>query len=245
MGRHQQHNRGPHRRVQTALNASLRGAGFPACFAGMNLAALTPPIPGELLQWQSSWGPRWRVLDPDLPDVMVPDTYAPGAQGTLQHPQGVNYWAGVLEWTSYILEWCDPMLSWPELRHGNGLQPNPRHAELHTECCIFPDTSNTWLASQRQFRLQPHGKHSGSRTSKSRGYIRVMPGGFVDNTSEFYLHTFLCYAYYGPPPADMVSPVAGHLCHHKLCLCPWHLVWMEQATNVRMARAHASQADYA
>ena len=63
------------------------------------------------------------------------------------------------------------------------------------------------------------------------------------NENELYLHRLICYMYRGPP--NDPSLVAGHICHHKACLCPWHLEWMPQSKNVLMGYSHKCHDDYA
>lgn len=207
-------------------------------------ALLEPALPQGVLLWQHQWPPKWKVLDPQEGGIMAPDFYAPNPVGPLVYPQGPNWWEGSLAKVEHCLEWCDPILTWQELKHGQGLEDHHNNPHLHTECCTL-SKCNGWLKSQGQFKLLPNGKYKDSKTSLSRGYILVKDGGFVDNTSDFLLHTLLCYAYYGPPPPSLSHPVAGHLCHHKLCICPWHLAWMEQGTNVQMWWDHVMQKDYA
>ena len=33
------------------------------------------------------------------------------------------------------------------------------------------------------------------------------------------------------PPTPNNTDVAGHLCEHKHCICPWHLAWMSDGDN--------------
>lgn len=205
---------------------------------------LDPPLPQWVVEWQQQWPPSFRVLQSELGPVAVPGFYAANPSGALQHPQSSNWWIGVLRRLDYLLEWCWPMLSWDQLQAGDGLGPNLAHPELHTECCCLSQCS-TWLKSRPGFKLVANGKHGKSKTSKSRGYVKATVGCFVDNTSEFYVHQLLCYAFYGPPPDDGAKYVVGHLCHHKLCMCPWHLAYMQQRTNVQMGIDHAAQLDYA
>lgn len=81
----------------------------------------------------------------------------------------------------------------------------------------------------RHFKLQPHGPRAGP----SSAYMKAKPHCMaMGNHSEFYLHHLLCWMYHGPPPSP--NHVAGHLCHHKRCLLPWHLAWMLQSENVQM-----------
>lgn len=124
----------------------------------------------------------------------------------------------------------------------NHLSPHPSHPNLITECILVKQCKR-WLASQDVFKLQPHGRTQGIPKCPNRGYIKVKGWGFGDNDQEFYLHRLLCYMYRGPPPSP--HHVVGHLCHHKLCLCPWHLNWILQSENVQMGYDHAHHRDYA
>ena len=213
-------------------------------FAGMQAGQLQPPILPQCVAKQSQWPPEWAVLQAGQPGVRVPKQYCGiRPRAPLAQPQGPNWWNGMLANLDYVLEWCSPILTWHELRDGDGLAGNPSHPNLHTDCCCLDISCRAWMRSQHVFKLQPHGKHAKSSTSLSRGYLKVKLGGFHDNTVEFYLHYIICYAYYGPPPFK--EAVVGHLCHHKLCLLPWHMIWMEQGANVQMAWDHARQLDYA
>lgn len=199
---------------------------------------LVPPLPDDVMDWQEQWPPVWWVLRrrqvTAIPPFFNPD----------MDPQGRNWWSGVLGTLHPLLGKCTSKPTWEQFKEGLGLGPHPTNPHLHTKCCTVGRCSS-WLSNHEVFKLRPHGKHGKSRDSVNRGYMMVKARGMEDNTSEFYLHTLLCWAYYGPPPPNLPNPVAGHLCHHKLCLCPWHLAWMEQGTNVQMWWDHVKQLDYA
>ena len=143
----------------------------------------------------------------------------------------------------HLLNMCRPpivnLMNW---LNGVGFVAHPTKPELLTKCACLRDfqtvLASPWYASK--FKFQPHGKFPPTSTSFNRGYLKVRDGaadqpgqrGWI--TKEFYLHNLLCYAMRGPKPADEPNHVAGHLCHHKLCMLPWHLDWMSQAHNVQM-----------
>jgi hypothetical protein len=113
----------------------------------------------------------------------------------------------------------------------------------HTKCVLALSLVD-WMKAQPTFRLNRLLKDGRplAATSRNYAYIKVRANGFDGMDREFYLHTLLCYMYRGPPPDP--SFVAGHLCHHKCCLAPWHLDWVPKSVDVSMGLAHTRQSDY-
>lgn len=154
-----------------------------------------------------------------------------------------NTWRGIMLWLGPLLTKCTPNMDLVDYRWGNMMAHKSHHDELGTECLLV-NPIKRWLPTQHVFKLQPHGSTQHKASCPRRGYMMVKVGGFEDNDQTFLLHRLLCHMYRGTCPAHLVSPVAGHLCHHKLCLCPWHLAWMEQWENVQGGVDHAHQVDY-
>ena len=130
-------------------------------------------------------------------------------------------------------------ISWEQWLTGDGLPANLADSKLKTQCLVLAH-SETWLAKfdEHPFRLQPHGQKT-DRRSPNRGYIKVKANGFSTTQpstqdKSFYVHTLLCYMFHGPKRG--AKQVAGHMCHHKLCILPWHLKWISQSDNIKMGR---------
>ncbi len=110
------------------------------------------------------------------------------------------------------------------IRDGSDMPPPTLKlvGDLHTSCVLVKDCT-TWLQGQDAFFLQP--------SSKS-WYVKAKANALTPESKEVYVHTLLCYMYNGPPPTDPTKTwVAGHLCEHKNCICPWHLQWMSDGEN--------------
>lgn len=97
--------------------------------------------------------------------------------------------------------------------------------------CVLVSRGMRWLKrGDVAFKLMPHGNKS--KRSMSSAYIKVKAGKWAPHTREVYLHDLLCWMYNGPPPQDLgVNAIVGHVCEHKLCICPWHLKWMDKSEN--------------
>lgn len=186
--------------------------------------------------------PQWYVLDATTP-VAVPGWYSSDLG-----PQDANWWSGLLQLrlgpllSEAKVMVCDGERGVVRLgdQHNNAmtlgrwhggepLPPNPiqRGDALHTACFLVRD-SKRWFRSQRIFYLHSHG---------SSHYIKARPNDGMRNTKDVYVHRLLCYMYRGP--AEQPGLVAGHLCEHKNCVCPWHLQYMTDGEN--KARAYARQ----
>lgn len=184
--------------------------------------------------------PYWHMLDPANSPSDAPDFISSKAQ-----PWSVdfNWWRGlrgglsplfkvakvhcVVEGKARVRALKGDFLS--ALEDGDWkdpLEPLPPNTQtlvdgLHTQCFLVQDC-NRWFQGQDVFKPQPHG-HS--------MYIKARAGRLAQDTKEVYVHTLLCHMYNGPPPTNSFKHVAGHLCEHKHCICPWHLAWMREGEN--------------
>lgn len=170
-----------------------------------------------------------------------------------------TYFSGLLTHLDDLLRCCTPLLpaQSSSLRSGRGLevvQDSVKVASdggeevewpLYTQCLLVVNCKSYLKEEGCPFKLQPHGRHGGSRTSKSSGYLKVKGGSWDhQGPGDVYLHQLLCWMYWGPPPEQGGQKmVVGHCCHHKQCICPWHLRWMSQGQNVRMGNLHRRQQD--
>lgn len=125
--------------------------------------------------------------------------------------------------------------SWRQLIENSPQLPaHPRHERLGTACVVVGPCA-TWMRRQELFFL--HKEPKTGRHCHSRAYVHVCKNqeGWLDNARSFSLTRLLCHMYRGPAPASGGGRVvAGHLCHNKLCVVPWHLAWMPHALNVQM-----------
>lgn len=116
--------------------------------------------------------------------------------------------------------------------------------------CILATGLVRWLRGNPKYMLQPvlvRGRALPS-SKPNYAYITVKEGAFGGNSKSFYLHTLLCFLYRGPPPPLPLGQarwVAGHICHHKACIAPWHIIWMSDSHNVKMGKVHKRKRDYA
>lgn len=171
------------------------------------------------------------------------------------HPreEPTPFWNGLTNNLAPLLAQCTPSLS-QEQFFGHDPLPDSMlpggHNMPHTQCVLAVNLLG-WLTGSTQhaarFKAKRHKGRNGNDLPphhKSWAYIKVkaMSWGW-HNHFEIYLHRLICFMYRGPPPSP--AHVAGHLCHHKACLCPWHLEWMTQSANVQMGKDHRRHADYA
>lgn len=170
-----------------------------------------------------------------------------------EHPtwESSMYYAGLVGKLEGLLQQCQPLdpairdERWTVGSFTRGpLPPHPNDPDLPTPCYVVMGIKR-WLATEdgEDFRLQPHGATAHKPRCPNRGYMHVKAGGMHDNDFDFALHRLLCHLYHGPPPSP--HHVVHHKCHHKLCLCPWHMEWCTQGDNVQAAWDHAKQRDYA
>ena len=62
-----------------------------------------------------------------------------------------------------------------------------------------------------------------------------------------YAHRIVLWACYGPPPENILDPVAMHVCSPGgrgtwKCLNPEHLVWGERASNLNHGKVERTEA---
>ncbi len=107
--------------------------------------------------------------------------------------------------------------------------------------CSLAIHINSWVASQHVFLIKWKTDKGWRSQSRSAGYVAVKAGAWGDNTRSFYLHKLICYARRGPPPSD--SYVAHHLCHHKLCLNPEHIIWVTKKVDKQVSIVHKQRGD--
>ena len=110
-----------------------------------------------------------------------------------------------------------------------GFPPPDKDPQCITQCILattLPRFFNT-DPTGNQFRLALVPPYTSKSKSLNRGYLKVIEGdwlfGLPFPCSELFLHQVLCFMYRGPPTDP--DHVVLHLCGHKLCLCPWHMLW--------------------
>lgn len=216
---------------------------LPWCFLVPGTLVGCPPTPClpslPLCPGSMPFQAAWAVLQPGR---LTP---APPYFGEGQ-AKSAAWWAGVLSSLEPLVEDACQVykaspkasLSFQQWRGGLGMPAHPSMpTTLHTQCYVVGPCKR-WLAGEQgqHFKLQPHpgGKHGASGAyMKAQPYCHLM-----GNPEPFYIHHLLCWMYHGPPPAHPPPAggtwVAGHMCHHKLCLLPWHLAWVPQSQNVHM-----------
>lgn len=121
--------------------------------------------------------------------------------------------------------------------HGTGFYnipsvPKPAtYLNLHGPCliaCQFRTTLPAFLSFKQK---GPRGP--------SEGYFWIKPNTLRDDSGGMYLHALLLWMYEGPPDAPYPTPLeTSHDCHHKLCLCPWHMSWVTRQVNTQKTWAH-------
>ena len=192
-----------------------------------------------------AWAPSWDVLLPGS-KTQAPDWWfqprEPGPSGLLQ----ASRWRGLIPviFEDPLLTSMPPKWGIVDWQHafltGQGIPAHPTQPNtLRTVCLIFTKNHKTFLKANPMFKLVTNGSGAGQESS-SKGYLRLMANAVptcFPNTHEVYLHRLLCFLYNGPPPDG--KPWVGHLCGHKLCLCPWHLAWMDNSENLK--RYHAKK----
>jgi hypothetical protein len=97
----------------------------------------------------------------------------------------------------------------------------PLGANAHTPQCML---------------LDPARVRAAANVVRGEGYVWLVMGqlghGRANRTPiREGAHRFVLWSSWGPPPDDIVFPVAMHSCHNKACLNPLHLVWGENAEN--------------
>ena len=189
--------------------------------------------------------PYWYMLDPANSPTDAPDYFSSRARSV-----DWNWWRGlrgglvplfhaskvhfVEEGKGKVIEHVELALDKGEWGDPRGpLPPSPQKlvAGLHTQCFFVKDCKR-WFQGQGVFKPQPHGNSM---------YIKVRAGRLAMHTKEVYVHTLLCHMYNGPPPTSSHKYVAGHLCEHKHCICPWHLAWMREGENKSRHLARAKR----
>lgn len=137
--------------------------------------------------------------------------------------------------------------SYNQFKRG-GIPVHPTQPDtLFTPCYIVGGIKG-WLKTEEgnHLKMQPHGSTKHNPRCPRRAYVHVKKGKLYDNEEEFGLHRLLCYIYHGPPPPELgENAQVSHKCHHKLCICPWHMEWATQADNVLASWKHKKQKDYA
>jgi len=169
-----------------------------------NPFALPPPLDVGM-EWFVLQGGQWTPW---------PSFYCQHPQ-----PQEPDTWGAKLQRMDALLHQCTPPSSWAQFLGG-----------VQGDGCINATNCNGWLKDHRhEYALKVRGKFTKRSRSLRRGYIQVGPYAWDSNDFAFYLHTFICYAYHGPPNND--SLVAAHTCHHKLCLNPLHIRWITKSED--------------
>ena len=186
-----------------------------------------------------AWAPSWDVLYP------AKVTPVPAWWSSANPPLiwGNSAWTGHLDIYQDLMDACTPP-AWVDaagkdnwdwkraLVEAHYIPVHPTQPDtLRTVCIILPTNHKTILDDNPKFKIVSKGPRSHQR-SKSMGYLKLRAEAVADPplTREVYLHKLICYMYKGPPPHD--KPLAGHLCEHKLCFCPWHLDWMDHKENM-------------
>lgn len=160
-------------------------------------------------------------------------------------------WTGMIVKFRHLLAACQPKatpITWEQfcgednslpvgLEHEDGAQP-------HTKCILGVNLKK-WMGQQSTFKLKyvlKNGRQPDHNTP-NYAYIKVKAKGLdASLDKECYLHTLLCYMYWGAPPS--AQHVAGHVCQHKCCIAPWHIRWMTNSDNIKMTHVHKKQQDY-
>lgn len=141
-----------------------------------------------------------------------------------------------------VLKQCHPTKTFKAFQRGQPI------GGVHA--CVCLGWGKSWLeqapskrggGAMGLLKMMPHGKQSSSRKSLNRAYLKVLKGAIDDEgfiNRECYLHQLLCFMYHGPCPSTNKGGVAGHRCHHKLCILPWHIEWITQSQNVAEGYEH-------
>lgn len=121
--------------------------------------------------------------------------------------------------------------------HGTGFKNIPSvlmpasYLDLHGPCliaCQFRTTLPDFLTFKQK---GPRGP--------SEGYFWIKPNTLMLGSRGMYLHALLLWMYMGPPGHPYpISLETSHDCHHKLCLCPWHMSWVTRQSNTQKTWDH-------